>query len=101
MPMDRRSFDTAPSAQVQGDLQQVIGQLEAVIADRNKAVSSAMSDFQADGVSDQYAHVEQRWHSAAAEVQQIIALLRTTMSQNDDTATTTIGRARSAVAGIG
>lgn len=101
MALDRRSFDTGTSAQVQGDLQSVIGRLESVIADRNKAVSSAMSDFQADGVSDQYASVEQRWHSAAAEVQAIIALVRTTMAQNDDTAGTTIGRARNAVAGIG
>lgn len=101
MAMDRRSFDTGTSAQVQGDLQTVIGRLEAVIAERNQAVQAAMSDFQADGVSDQYAHVEQRWHSAAAEVQAIIALVRTTMTRNDDTAGTTLAQARNAVASIG
>jgi len=99
--LDRRSFDTGTSAQVQGDLQTVISRLEAVIADRNKAVQSAMSDFQADGVSDQYASVEQRWHSAAGEVQAIIGLVRTTMIRNDDTASSTSGKARNAVASIG
>jgi len=99
--LDRRSFDTGTSAQVQGDLQTVISRLEAVIADRNKAVQSAMSDFQADGVSDQYASVEQRWHSAAGEVQAIIGLVRTTMIRNDDTASSTLGKARNAVASIG
>jgi len=101
MTLDRRSFDTGTSAQVQGDLQTVISRLEAVIADRNKAVQSAMSDFQADGVSDQYANVEQRWHSAAGEVQAIIGLVRTTMIRNDDTASATLGKARNAVASIG
>jgi hypothetical protein len=98
---DRRSFDTGVSQQVQSDLAGVIARLEANITQRNSDVAAAMSDFQADGVSEEYRTVEQRWHNAANEVQQIITLVRTTMTKNDDTATTTLGRARAAVNGIG
>ncbi len=101
MNMDRRSFDTGISQQVQGDLQTVVGRLESVIGQREQQVAAAMSDFQADGVSDDYAHVEQRWKSAAAEVRQIITLLKQTMIQNDESANQSVSRARSAVQGIG
>jgi len=72
-----------------------------VIADRDKAVAAAMSDFQADGVSDDYQNVERRWNSAATEVRTIINLLKTTMTQNDQTAGTTLTNAGNAVASIG
>lgn len=98
---DRRSFDTGASQTVQGDLSGIIGRLEAVIADRDKAVAAAMSDFQADGVSDDYHNVERRWNGAASEVRTIINLLKTTMTQNDQTAGTTLTNAGNAVASIG
>lgn len=101
MPADRLSYDTATSQQVQGDLLAVVGQLESLIGQRDSAVAAAMSDFQADGVSDEYAVVEQRWHRAAGEVRQIIDLVKTTLLQNDDSATTAQTRARSAVQAIG
>lgn len=101
MSMDRRSFDTGISAQVQSDVQSVAARLESVISDRDRAVQQAMADFQADGVSDEYATVEQRWRRAADEVTAIINLVRNTMSRNDETAGTTLSRASSAVAGIG
>lgn len=101
MTMDRRSFDTGVSQQVQGDLQAIVGRLESVIGQREQQVAAAMADFQADGVSDDYAHVEQRWKSAAAEVRQIIALVKQTMTQNDESANQSLSRARSAVQGIG
>lgn len=101
MPADRLSYDTATSQQVQGDLLAVVGQLESLIGQRDAAVAAAMSDFQADGVSDEYAVVEQRWHRAATEVRQIIDLVKTTLLQNDDSATTAQTRARSAVQAIG
>lgn len=98
---DRRSFDTGVSQQVQGDLQGIIGRLESVINQRDQAVAAAMADFTADGVSDDYAHVEQRWNSAATEVRQIINLVKQTMTLNDETANKTLSQARSAVQGIG
>jgi hypothetical protein len=62
--MHRRAYDTSSSGQTQSDLAGVVARLEANISQRNADVNSAMADFQADGVSDDYQVVEQRWHSA-------------------------------------
>lgn len=101
MSTDRRSFDTATSGQVQADLAGVISRLETTISQRSSDVAAAMSDFTADGVSEDYRAVEDRWQRAAQEVRTIIDLLRTTMTRNDDTATSTQSQARAAVQGIG
>ncbi|WP_265106274.1 pore-forming ESAT-6 family protein [Streptomyces sp. ET3-23] len=98
---DRRSYDTGASGEVQGSLQGIISRLESVLTDRDAAVKAAMSDFQADGVSDQYHDKELRWQRAAHEVRQIINLLRTTMEKNDGTAQSTLAKAKAAVDGIG
>ncbi|MCZ7377850.1 pore-forming ESAT-6 family protein [Micromonospora sp. WMMC250] len=101
MSTDRRSFDVSTSQQVQGDLAGIIARLEAVISQRSADVSAAMADFQADGVSEEYRTVEDRWNRAASEVRTIIDLVKTTMVKNDDTATTTLSKARTAVQSIG
>ncbi|MGW0217955.1 pore-forming ESAT-6 family protein [Micromonospora chokoriensis] len=101
MSTDRRSFDVGTSQQVQGDLAGIIARLEAVISQRSADVSAAMADFQADGVSEEYRTVEDRWNRAAGEVRTIIDLVKTTMVKNDDTATTTLAKARTAVQSIG
>lgn len=101
MTLDRRSFDTGVSQQVQGDLAGIIARLEATITQRQADVNAAMSDFQADGVSEEYRTVETRWNRAAGEVRQIIDLVKTTMVRNDETAAGTLSKARSAVQSIG
>jgi hypothetical protein len=101
MASDRRSFDMATSSEAQGNLQSVVARLEVLINDRDAAVKAAMADFLADGVADQYHDKEVRWNTAAGEVRSIITLIKTTLQQNDDTAQTTLSRARSAVDGIG
>ncbi|MPY11727.1 pore-forming ESAT-6 family protein [Arthrobacter bussei] len=101
MSQDRVSFDTDTSASVQGDIQSIVGRLEALIADREKAVSTAMSDFQADGVSEEYQAVEVRFKNAANETRNIISLVKETLGLNDQTATGAGSRARSAVQNIG
>ncbi|GHH29092.1 pore-forming ESAT-6 family protein [Streptomyces rubradiris] len=98
---DRRSYDTGASAEVQTSLAGIIGRLEQVLTDRDRAVKVAMADFQADGVSDEYHGKEVRWHRAAAEVREIIRLVRTTLEQNDGTAQATLAKARAAVDSIG
>ncbi|KAB2972458.1 hypothetical protein F8R89_10605 [Streptomyces sp. SS1-1] len=98
---DRRSYDTGASSEVQIGLQSIIGQLERVLTDRERAVKAAMADFAADGVADEYHGKEMRWHRAAAEVREIIRLVRTTMEQNDGTAQSTLTRAKAAVDNIG
>ncbi|MFD9904969.1 pore-forming ESAT-6 family protein [Streptomyces sp. NPDC059063] len=98
---DRRSYDTGASADVQGSLHIVIGQLERVLGDRDRAVKAAMADYQADGVSDEYHGKEVRWNKAANEVREIIRLVRSTLEDNDGTAQTTLAKARAAVNNIG
>lgn len=98
---DRRSFDTGVSGQFQGDLAGIIGRLESVIATRQADVNAAMADFTADGVSEEYRTVESRWNAAAGEVRQIIELVKNTMARNDETAGSTLAKARSAVQSIG
>ncbi|MDT0399703.1 MULTISPECIES: pore-forming ESAT-6 family protein [Streptomyces] len=99
--LDRRSYDTGASSEVQGGLQGIVGQLERVLADRDKAVKAAMADFQADGVSEEYHGKELRWNRAADEVRSIIQLVRTTLEDNDGTAQSTMAKARAAVDNIG
>lgn len=99
--LDRRSYDTGASSEVQGGLQGIVGQLERVLADRDKAVKAAMADFQADGVSEEYHGKELRWNRAANEVHSIIQLVRTTLEDNDGTAQSTLAKARAAVDNIG
>ena len=98
---DRRSYDTAASAETQTNLHSVIGRLETLINQRDAAVKAAMADFQADGVSDLYHDKEQRWNRAAQEVRQIITLVKSTLERNDATAADTLSRAKSAVDSIG
>ena len=100
MANDRRSYDIATSTEAQGNLQAIVAQLEALINDRDAAVKAAMADFLADGVSDQYHDKEVKWNSAASEVRSIISLVRTTLQRNDETAHTTLSRAKAAVDGI-
>ncbi|NUK18295.1 pore-forming ESAT-6 family protein [Streptomyces lunaelactis] len=98
---DRRSYDTGASVEVQGGLQGIVGQLERVLADRDRAVKAAMTEFTADGVSEEYHGKELRWNMAANEVRSIIKLVRTTLEQNDATAQATLARAKAAVDAIG
>lgn len=98
---DRRSYDTGASGEVQGSLGVVIGQLERVLTDRDRAVKAAMADFTADGVADEYHGKEARWNKAAAEVRQIIHLVKATLEKNDGTAQQTLARAKAAVDAIG
>ncbi|SOD70519.1 hypothetical protein SAMN05892883_0210 [Jatrophihabitans sp. GAS493] len=97
---DRRSYDTAASAQTQANLTAVISRLETVLDARDRQVQAAMADFQADGVSELYQGKELQWRRAAAQTRQIVSLLRTTMQRNDTTAAQTIAQAKIAVESI-
>ena len=98
---DRNSYDTGASADAQANLHTVIGQLETVLNTRDAQVKAAMADFTADGVSDEYHGKEMQWKSAAAEVRNIISLLKGVLSENDATAQSTLAKAKAAVNGIG
>ncbi|TLP92346.1 hypothetical protein FEF26_14855 [Nesterenkonia salmonea] len=89
MSMDRISFDTGVSSQVQSDVESIASRLESLIAERDQQVSAALSDFQMDGADAEYQQVESRWRNASHEVKNIITLIRQTMAENDQTATST------------
>ncbi|MCU1527886.1 MAG: hypothetical protein JWP75_1649 [Frondihabitans sp.] len=98
---DRRDYDVAASQSAQDNFNRVAAQLESLIDQRDSDVRAAMSDYQADGVSDEYQSKELRWKNAAAEVKQIIATLKRSLAQNDETAQQTLQKAKSAVDNIG
>lgn len=99
--LDRRSYDTGASGEAQANVNRIAGQLEALIQQRASDANIALSDFDAGDVSAEYSGKERKWGAAAHETLQIIQLLRTTMGQNDTTASTAMSRARAAVAAIG
>lgn len=101
MAEDRRSYDTDASATVQGDLMGIIGNLERVIGERTRQVETAMADFTATNVDEQYRSVEVRWYNAANQVNEIIGLVKNTLTRNDESATAAQSQASNAVAGIG
>ena len=98
---DRRDFDIPASQAAQDHFNAVAGHLESLINQRDRDVQLAMSDYQADGASEDYAGKEQRWHNVAAEVRGIIQVLRSSLSSNDETAGHALQRAKTAVDGIG
>ncbi|MFF5626909.1 pore-forming ESAT-6 family protein [Microbacterium sp. LWH10-1.2] len=98
---DRRDFDLAASQTAQDNFLAVASRLEALIDQRDADVKTAMSDYDATGVSDDYAAKELRWKNAADGVRTIINTLRQSMAQNDETAQAALNRAKSAVANIG
>ena len=57
-----------------------------LIDQRDRDVQLAMSDYEADGASEEYAAKEQRWHNVAGEVRSIIQVLAVLLASNDETA---------------
>jgi len=99
--INRRDFDLAASQTAQENFLAVASQLEALIEQRNADVRTAISDYEATGVSEEYAAKELRWKNAADGVKSIINTLRQSMAQNDETAQAAVNRAKSSVANIG
>ena len=98
---DRRDFDIPASQAAQDHFNSVAGHQESLINSRARDVQFAMSDYQADGASEEYAAKEQRWHNVADEVRGIIQVLRGSLGSNDETAAQSLQRAKGAVDSIG
>lgn len=99
--VDRRDYDVSASQNAQENFNRIAERLETLIEQRNSDVQAAMSDYQADGVSEEYAAKELRWKNAAANVRGIIATLRKSLEQSDQVAASTLQRAKAAVDNIG
>lgn len=92
---DRNAHDVGASQQVQDDFTNAANKLEAGLNRRQHDVDTAMADYHAEGVSDEYAVMEKQWRTAGDEVKAIIGLLRESLAQNDDIAVAAINRAKS------
>lgn len=99
--IDKRSYDVGASQEAQANFERVASRLESLINQRDSDVKTAMSQYQADGVSDEYQAKEVRWKNAAGEVRGIIATLRQSMQTTDEGAQSALQRARQAVDEIG
>ncbi|MEE6281249.1 pore-forming ESAT-6 family protein [Georgenia sunbinii] len=97
---DRRDYDEAASASAQENFNRVANRLETLISARDSDVKSAMADYEATGVSEEYHAKEMRWNTVATEVRTIIAAMRTSLEQTDATAKSTVTRAKGIVEGI-
>ena len=96
----RRSYDTGASGEAQANIHTIVSRLEALIGTHDTDVKTAMADYEATGVSDEYHAKEIKWHNAANEVREIIRLVKTTLEQNDGHAQTALSQASSAVQAI-
>lgn len=96
----RRSYDTGASSEAQANIQVIVSRLEALIGTHDTDVKTAMADFEATGVSDEYHAKEIKWHTAANEVREIIRLVKSTLENNDEHAQTALGKASAAVQSI-
>jgi hypothetical protein len=96
----RRSYDTGASGETQTNIHAIMGQLETLIGQHKTHVSTALSDFEATGVSDPYSAKEVKWQNAANEVHAIINLVKSTLEANDGTAQATLSKAGAAVEAI-
>jgi hypothetical protein len=98
---DRRDYDVSASQNAQDNFNTVATLLEGLIDQRDLDVQAAMSDYSAEGVSEDYRAKELRWKNAAGEVKSIISALRTSLERNDETAQTALAKARAVVESIG
>ncbi|PWH05334.1 hypothetical protein DEO23_12115 [Brachybacterium endophyticum] len=96
---DRNDYDISTSETAQSNFETVAGQVESLLSRRDQDVKAAMADYQADGVSDEYAALEKKWNDAGQQVREVIRAIRTSLEENDDVARRTMQSARNAIPG--
>ena len=99
--MERRSYSIDASQGAQANFESVASRLESLISQRDTDVRDAMTQYQADGVSEEYRAKETRWNKAASEVRSIISTLRTSLQTTDESAATALSKASAAVDEMG
>lgn len=95
--VDRNDYSVGASQEVQSNFETVAAELEAALDRRDADVKQAMSDYLADGVSEEYARLEQQWNTAGRQVREVIAAIRQSLAENDDVAARALSTARSAI----
>lgn len=97
---DRRDYDESASGTAQENFNRVANRLESLLNARDSDVKAAMADYDATGVSEEYAGKEARWNAVATEVRTIITAMRESLQQTDSTAQSTLSRAKGIVESI-
>ncbi len=92
---DRNDYDVSSSQAAQDNFDRHASALEAALARRDQDVKAAMAEYRADGVSDRYQAMEQKWNVAGTEVKGIIKAIRQSLAENDDIAIRAVGQAGS------
>lgn len=93
--MDRNDYSVSASQAAQANFETVAGQLEAALDRRDVDVKAAMAEYYAEGVSEEYSHLERQWNDSGRQVRQIIAAVRQSLGNNDDIAVRAGSTARS------
>lgn len=94
---DTNAYDVGVSQMVQDDFYTAAANLEAAITRHDADVAAAMSEYEADEVSDAHRQMEKQWTDGGNDVKEVIQLLRTSLSQNDEVAVRTIRGAMKAI----
>ena len=97
--VDRNDYSVGASQAAQSNFESVAARLEAALDRRDADVKQALAEYQADGVSDEYAALEQQWNAAGAQVRSIISTIRGSLEQNDDIAIRALQQARASIPG--
>ncbi len=94
---DRNDYNVGSSQSAQSNFETVAGQLESALERRDTDVKNAMAEYRADGVSDEYAALEQQWNQAGDAVRTIINTIRASLAENDDVALRALAAAKAAI----
>jgi uncharacterized protein YukE len=97
----RNSYDSGASSETQATIKRLSGQIETLIGQHKANVKAMRGDATMTKVMDDYGAVEERFNSAANEVQTIIKSLAETLAQFDGAADTAFQKASKAVQDIG
>ena len=97
--IDRNDYNIGSSESAQANFEAVAQRLESLLARRDADVKTAMADYIADGVSEEYAALEQQWNTAGDQVRLVISEIRKSLAENDDVARRALSTARAAIPG--
>lgn len=97
--MNRNDYDIGASQDVQASIHAVAARLETALDQQDAQVKELMAQYQADGVSGQYQHLQDDWNKHGAQVREIIQAVKGSMGTNDEIAVNALAKGKAAVGG--
>ena len=74
--MDHNDYSVAASQNAQANFEAAASRLESALDRRDSDVKQAMGRYEADGVSEEYAHLERRWNMGGHQLREVIGFRR-------------------------